>query len=208
MRVSGNSTLTDAQGKAFGAEMRRLRTEAKMTTTEFAKYIGITPAYACQLEKANRKPSPQLAGRIADAFNITVDDMLASDDDRDDRIRDFRIKYGATLKKHRIEKCLPCSAVAGALGIPTAVYKEYEEGACSITERNMELLNRVLGIGEKPKVETVEVKVEIPAEIPTGICDTILAHVKDLQISDDEQKEVWRYFSKVRLYAEERKLFG
>lgn len=197
--------MTDAQSKVFSAEMKRLRKEAGMTTKEFASYVGISQAYVCNIESASRKPSPQLAEKIANAFDKTVDDMFIS---KDDRAREFREKYGATLKSHREEKGLPCSMVAGALGIPPAVYKEYEQGLCSITDRNMEMLDKLLGIGEKPKVVETKVVVEVPAEIPAKICNIILEHVRDLQIDESEQKEVWRYFSRARLDAEERRLFG
>lgn len=197
--------LTDEQRKVFASEMKRLREEANMSTTEFSKYLGVSQSYVSNIECVNRTPSMPLMEKIASAFDTTVDAMLSP---IDERVNEFRRKYGATLKQHREEKGLPCAMIAGALGIPTAVYKEYEQGLCSITDRNMELLDKLLGIGEKPKVVETEVIVEIPAEVPNEICDIILAHVKDLQISDDEQKEVWRYFSKVKLDAEERRLFG
>lgn len=197
--------LTDEQKAVFASEMKRIREEANMSTTEFSKYLGVSQSYVSNIECLNRTPSMPLMEKIAGAFDTTVDAMLAP---TDERVIEFRKKYGATLKQHREARGLPCRVVAGALGVPPQVYKEWEQGLCSITDYQKEMLDKLLAIGEKPKVETVEVKVEVPADIPTGICDTILAHVKDLQISEGEQKEVWRYFSKVKLYAEERKLFG
>lgn len=205
MRISNGSQMTDVQSKVFGTEMKRLRNEANMSTTEFSKYLGVSQSYVSNIECANRKPSLQLAEKIAKAFDTTVEAMLVSNDDR---AKEFREKYGAVLKKHREEKGLPCSVVAGALGIPPHVYKEYEQGLCSITDRNMEMLDRLLGISEKPKVVETKVVVEVPAEIPAEICNIILEHVKDLQIDEDEQKKVWRYFVNANLDAEERRLFG
>ena len=205
MRVSSNSIMTSAQSKIFGAEMKRRRGEVGMSTKEFARYVGISQAYVCNLESANRKPSPQLAEKIAEAFSTTVNEMLVP---ADDRVKEFREKYGATLRKHRMEKGLPCAVIAGALGIPVAVYKEYEQGLCSITDGNMWTLDTLLGIGEKPKAVENEVVVEVPAEIPAEICNIILEHVRDLQVSEDEQRAVWRYFTGLKLDAEERRLFG
>ena len=206
------STFTDEQGRLFGSEARRLRADAGFNLRQFAELIGVTENYYCKIEHGKKCPSPQLADRIANAFDTTAEQMLVAKLPElgvsDDKVWEFRKKYGAALKQHREEKGLPCSVVAGALGIPTAVYKEYEQGLCSITDRQMELLDKLLGIGEKPKVVEKEIIVEVPAEVPTGICDTILTHIKDLQISEDEQKEVWRYFSKIKLDAEERRLFG
>ena len=197
--------FTDEQRKAFASEMKRLREEANMSTSEFSKYLGVSQSYVSNIECVNRTPSMPLMEKIAGAFDKTVEEMIAP---ADERVREFRKKYGATLKQHREEKGLPCSVVAGALGIPTAVYKEFEQGLCSITEHQMELLDKLLGIGEKPKVVETQIVVELPAEVPTEICDIILEHIKDLHTSEDEQKEVWRFFSRIKLDAEERRLFG
>lgn len=197
--------MTSAQSKIFGTETKRRRKEAGMSAKEFARYVGVSQSYLCSLESASKKPSPQLAEKIAEAFSTTINEMLVP---ADDRVKEFREKYGATLRKHRMEKGLPCKVMAGALGIPVAVYKEYEQGLCSITDGNMWTLDKLLGIGEEPKVVEKEVVVEVPAEMPAEICNTILEHVRDLQVSEDEQRAVWRYFTGLKLDAEERKLFG
>ena len=210
MRVSSNSLMTDEESKTFGAELKRLREEAGFTGMAFSELIGASGGHISQIERGVKKPSPELAERIADVFGVTVDGMLGEKEDKpdDDSVREIRIKFGKTLKEHREAKGLPIAVVAGALGIPTSVYKEYEQGLCSITDREMDMLGRLLGIGEKPKVVEKTVTVEVPAEIRLDMCDTILAHIKDLQISEDEQKEVWRYFKELKLNAEERTLFG
>lgn len=202
--------MTDEQGKRFAAEIKRLRKEAGLTQEEFADLVGISQSYTNNLECGRRKPSPQLADKIADAFSTTTAEMLGAKEDKpdDDGVWEIRRKFGATIKSHREAKGLPIAILAGALGIPTSVYKEYEQGLCSITDREMDTLRRLLGIGEKPKVVEKTVTVEVPAEVPVKICDIILAHIKDLQVSEDEQKEVWRYFKELKLNAEERTLFG
>lgn len=205
MRVSSNSTMTSEQCKAFGAEAKNLRKRAGLTAADFADCLGVTKTHIYNIEAGSKKPSPQLVAKIADAFNTTVEAML---NPNDDRAEDFRKKYGRALKEHREAKGLSCSVIAGALGIPLSVYKEFEQGLCSITERHMETLDKLLGIGEKPKVVEKEVVVEVPAEVPASICDTILSHIKDLQIDVDAQKEVWHYFREIKLATEERELFG
>ena len=197
--------LTDEQKAVFASEMKRLRKEANMSSSEFAKYLGVSQSYIGNIERVDRAPSMQLMEKIAGAFDKTVDEMLSP---VDERVDEFRRKYGAKLKQHREARGLPCRVVAGALGVPPQVYKEWEQGLCSVTEYQMEMLDKLLGIGEKPKVETVEVVVEVPANVPSEICDIILEHIKDLQTSEDEQKEVWRFFSRIKLDAEERRLFG
>lgn len=207
MRVSSKSKLTEAEGKIFGEELRRLRKEAGMSAKQFGEYIGVSQTYLSNLENNNRKPSPQLAQRIANAFDLTVDDMLIP---LKDKVAEERRKYGKELSLRRNAKGLSSSVVAGALGIPLAVYKEYELGECSITEREKALLDSLFG--DKPK-EEVEVEAErepatATSDVPLEICDIILGHIKDLQIDTEAQKKVWRYFSTAKLDAEERKLFG
>lgn len=208
MRVSSNSKLTDEQGKVFGAEMKRLRKEAGMTTGEFAFYIGVSQAYVSNLECGSRKPSPQLAERIAEVFDLTIDDMLKP---YDAKVSEERIAFGKKLARARADKGYSVSLVAGALGIPTAVYKEYEQGACSITEREVKVLNKLLGLVEEPaptEAEEVVEAVEETVDVPTEICDIIMEHIADLKVDKDTQKKIWRYFVNMKLDAEERRLFG
>ena len=205
MRVSSNSKMTDAEAKTFGSELKRLREEAGLTGVAFAELIGTSAGHISQLERGTKKPSPELAERIADAFNVTVSDMLISNDTR---ITEMRRKIGAKLRDKRREKGLAINTIAGALGVLPYVYEEYEKGLCSITDREMDILNKLLGINEEPKVETVKEVVEVPAEIPAEIYDIILKHIKDLQVDEATQRVVWRYFNQVRVDAEERRLFG
>ena len=208
MRVSSNSQMTDAQSKVFGAEMRRLRKDAEMSTTEFAKYVGATPTHISNLELASRKPSPQLAERIANAFDMDVADMLTP---HREKIAEERREYGRKITQARVKKGFSVSLMAGALGIPPTVYKEYEQGACSVCERHAETINSLLGIGEEEKETTpIEVKkaVEIEDNTPSEVCDIILEHITDLKVDKDTQKKVWLYFSNLKLDAEARRLFG
>lgn len=205
MRVSSNSKMTDEEAKTFGAELKRLRKEAGFTGKAFSELMGVSLGYISQIERAVKKPSPQFAERIADAFNLTVSDMLISNDTR---IAETRKKIGAKLRDKRREKGLTINTIAGALGVLPYVYEEYEKGLCSITDREMDTLNRLLGINEEPKVEIVKEVVEVPAEIPAEIYDIILKHIKDLQVDEATQRVVWRYFNQVRVDAEERRLFG
>lgn len=205
MRVSSNSAMTDAQNAIFGAELKRLRKQEKLSATAFGELVGVNAGHIYALEAGKRKPSPELAERIADVFNIKVEDMLVT---HDEKVWETRREYGKTIRERRRSKGLTVNVVAGALGVPTAVYKEYEQGLCSITEQQKFALDTILGLNEEPKVIEKEIIVEIPAEIPTVICDVIMEHIKDLQIDAEAQKKIWRYFRKVKLDEEERRLFG
>ena len=205
MRVSSNSAMTDAQNAIFGAELKRLRKQEKLSATAFGELVGVNAGHIYALETGKRKPSPELAERIADVFNIKVEDMLVT---HDEKVWETRREYGKTIRERRRSKGLTVNVVAGALGVTTAVYKEYEQGLCSITEQQKFVLNTILGLNEEPKVIEKEIVVEVPAEIPTVICDVIMEHIKDLQIDAEAQKKIWRYFRKVKLDEEEHRLFG
>ena len=205
MRVSA---MTDAQGKVFGTEMRRFRKEAGMNTVEFANYLGISPAYVSNIEVSNRKPSSALAERIADAFDTTVNEMLKP---LDEKIAEERKAYGRELSLRRSAKGIPSQVIADALGIPLVVYREYELGKCSITDREKCLLDKLLGESEPkepPKDEAAERNTPPADDVPIEICDAILEHIKDLKVDTDMQKKIWHYFSKAKMDAEERRLFG
>ncbi len=202
--------MTDAQKKVFATEMKRLREEANMSTSEFSRYLGVSQSYISNIECVNRTPSMPLMEKIAGAFDLTVDDMLKP---HEEKVAEERVEYGKKLAKARADKGYSVSLVAGALGIPPAVYREYEQGACSITERNIDTLNKLLGIGEAeeaPAPIEVEVKAEAEVEDPISvvICDIVLEHITDLKVDKDTQRKVWRYFSNLKLTAEERRLFG
>lgn len=207
MRTMGTSsaTMTDSEYGVFRKELKRLRRGEDLSGAAFGELVGCKAQHIYNVENGVRKPSPQLAERIADAFNVSVADMLVS---HDDRTRAEREAYGRCLIKHRTDMGLSATVVAGALGIPLAVYKEYEAGLCSITDREIETLNKLLGI-EEPKAKEPEAVEEKPdAEIPAEICDIILEHIKDLKVDADTQKKVWQFFSKAKMDAEERRLFG
>ena len=197
--------MTAEQAAVFRKEMKRLRKEAGFTTKQFSEYIGVSQSYLINIESGNRKPSPQLAERIAEAFGITVNDMYIS---QDERVRAERERYGKELAFHRNRKGFSSKLVAGALGIPVEVYKEYEQGLCSITERNVVTLNALLGIGESIDEPKVEVAEKVEGDVSLEICNIILEHITDLQVDKDTQKKVWRYFTDMKIDADEHRLFG
>ena len=207
MKAMNDFTFTDEQGRVFGSEARRLRKDAGFKLRHFAELIGVSENYLCKIEHGKKSPSLKLAERIADAFDTTVEQML-DPKPSDDRVWEFRRNYGAKLKEHREAKGLPPKVLAGALGVPIQVYREWEQGLCSITDTQMAMLDRLLGIGEKPKVITETKVVKTPAEVPIEICNIILGHIKDLGDDVCEQRRVWRYFTDVLIAAEERELFG
>jgi transcriptional regulator with XRE-family HTH domain len=64
----------------FGEKLRTLRKQRGMTIRELAEALGFTThGYIGDLESGRRKPSLELAVKVADFFNIPLD-QLARDD--------------------------------------------------------------------------------------------------------------------------------
>lgn len=216
MRVSSNSKLTLEEAKVFGTETRRLRKDAGIKVKELAELVGISYTHMSNIENPNKnkKPSPQLAERIASVFDTTVDEMLSPHSEND---YDEWCEYGKNLMRHRAAKGLATAEVARALGIGIEAYRAYEFGKGCPPDRIKERLNSLLDVDkpiekptEQPKAiepaeESVEVKV---SDATTDICDIILAHVKALKVDTNTQKKVWRFFIDMKIDAEERRLFG
>ena len=59
-----------------GAKIRQLRMKAGMTMAELGYKIGVTEAMVSQLERNLRDTNTEKAQRIADALNVTVNDLL------------------------------------------------------------------------------------------------------------------------------------
>lgn len=59
----------------FGAKVRALRAERKMTLREMAEGLGVSPAYLSALEHGRRgTPSPGLIHQICDQFGLIWDE--------------------------------------------------------------------------------------------------------------------------------------
>ena len=60
----------------IGARLRQEREKAGMSLGQLADATGITKAYLLRLEKEPGNPSVQILGRIAEALDITVADLV------------------------------------------------------------------------------------------------------------------------------------
>ena len=59
-----------------GKRIRRLRTAQRITQEELAFRIGTSAAFISNIELAKKKPSLQKLSQIADALDVTVNDLL------------------------------------------------------------------------------------------------------------------------------------
>ncbi len=66
--------------KRFGEKLRLLRERHGMTIRELAESLGFaTHGYVGNLESGRRKPTLELAFKVASLFNVSID-QLANDD--------------------------------------------------------------------------------------------------------------------------------
>ncbi len=57
-------------------KLRKLRLEKGLTLKELASEIGVTLAYISQIEKQQKTPSLPIAFKLADFFNVKVEDLF------------------------------------------------------------------------------------------------------------------------------------
>lgn len=92
------------------------------------------------------------------------------------------------------------------------ILEETEAERSKYSENDAERLMDYLIFRECEKKETIPTEAEkavgIEDNTPSEVCEIILEHIKDLKVDKDTQKKVWLYFSKVKLDAEARRLFG
>lgn len=66
----------DAGPEQFGQRLRRERDKAGLSLAQLADLTGISKPYLVKLENEPSNPSLQLLGRLADALDVTVADLL------------------------------------------------------------------------------------------------------------------------------------
>ena len=208
-------TITDAQYEVFRKEMKRRRKDAGLSAADFGKYMSVSTSHIYNIENGQRKPPMHFVENVAKKFGVDAREMFMSEDDR---IREERIEYGKSLSRRRIAKDIPLASLARAISTEVYIYREIEQGLTSIQDRDKDVLEKILG-SEHQGVDKEDIKadeVPIPPEIssqdnvliPAEIVATIIAHVTELQISKEEQKKIFRFFSELQLKETERKLFG
>lgn len=60
----------------IGENVKRIRTEKKMSQLDLADAIGVTQPMICMIERGTRAPSMQLGKQIADALDVSVDKLF------------------------------------------------------------------------------------------------------------------------------------
>lgn len=58
-----------------GANTKKFREDMNMSQAQLAKAVNVTAAMISQIETGSKIPSIALAGRLADQFNCTLDEL-------------------------------------------------------------------------------------------------------------------------------------
>lgn len=59
----------------FGANVKKVRTKAKLTQAELANAASVTPSMINQIEKGIRNPSVLVGFEIAKALKVSLDEL-------------------------------------------------------------------------------------------------------------------------------------
>ena len=62
---------------AFGRQVRNLRQHKKMSQEELAFKAGLSPAHLGQIERAQKKPTLETIGRLAEALEVPVANLFS-----------------------------------------------------------------------------------------------------------------------------------
>jgi transcriptional regulator with XRE-family HTH domain len=70
---------TDPRPNYFGATLRKTRERAGISLRRIAEATGISPTYLSDVEHGRRMPSREIIGKLAEAMELPVGELLKSD---------------------------------------------------------------------------------------------------------------------------------
>lgn len=65
----------------IGSRLKELRKKKKMTLKEVGDYLSLTGVAVSGYEKGNRKPSAEVIEKLADLYEVSVDDIYGRQSD-------------------------------------------------------------------------------------------------------------------------------
>ena len=191
--------------------------EKALTNADIASVLEVSPTFICSIRNGRQKPSERIIKGVSDLSGIKVADLLEDPDNL--RMKEWAA-YGKRLRKARKNRGMTQVDVANYLGVPKLVYVEMEEGKCSTTEDFKKKLDKlffaeITVYQTKPEYKTpsddekpAQNAAPETAEIPLDIIDVVIKHVKDLKVSEDIQRKIFRSLSEYQLAKREETLFG
>jgi predicted ATPase/DNA-binding XRE family transcriptional regulator len=163
--MSGERRVSDGEGESFGALLRRLRLEARLTQEELAERAGLSVRGISDLERGvNRTARRESARLFADALGLTGEE----------RIRFLAAARGRTATS---------APVIGALPIPPTplIGRERESAAVLdlLAQEHVRLVT-LTGVGGTGKTRlALEVATRVAGRFPDGVRFVDLAPLAD-----------------------------
>lgn len=81
--------------KLVADKIKELRIKAGWTQSKLAQKIKVTPSAIWHIEKYESSISLKLAKKIADAFDVSVEELYGESQSKSGSVRAFYRKYGA-----------------------------------------------------------------------------------------------------------------
>ena len=228
MAVVTTDIRTKAEKANFVSNMIRLQEENNVASKDLAEMIGVSSNYISKIRCGRTDPTDRIAKSLSELFGVKIDALYVSKEEAD---RTAWEKYGRKLKAARRKRGMSVTDVSKYLGCTNLVYEEMEAGKCSTSDSFKEKLSKLffnepvvyhadteIRLMEKAKSPASSQKAEnqpvILSERPSSegisieVADVIVRHVKDLNVSTDIQRKVFRELSAYLLRIQEEKLFG
>lgn len=220
---STRSPLTEVEALAFSKNMRIFQEKEDLTVKELAELLGVSSGYISNIKAGQYKASPRIVEELSKLSKIPESVLLT---DPEDVVWAERKEFGKRCRKARSSLGYTKKQVCDFAGIGTSrILDEIESGQCSTTPEQREKLEKLLfpkmtvvaeatptPEAEKPAETVKEDKSEVVAKteagIPYEVIDVVIKHVKDLNVSEDIQRKVFRSLSEYVTALKEEALFG
>lgn len=122
-----------------GEQIRRLRKANHMSQAELAKKLGVSSRALGNYERGSRKVSPKILNKLAEIFNLSIEQITCRDDDISigSRLRELRKGLGLTLNEaaQAMTERFP-----GETKIIGNTLSKYEKGERKASDRTLKML--------------------------------------------------------------------
>lgn len=104
---------------SYPNRIRELRKLKDLSGVDVAEYLGITPQYLYNLEKGTRSLSTEIASKLAEYFNVSVDYLLGRSVEKSSKTNPLDIPEWASAKDIAdFKKCLKMINLSCLMGYP------------------------------------------------------------------------------------------
>lgn len=134
--VQGFFTEKDSSSVlTLGDKIVMLRQEKKMSQAQLAERAGISTTYLCQIERGNVTPSLDTLKTLAEALNVSPQDLMEPP-----------CHVGCRLKKVRQERGITQAELASKAGVSTGLIGQIESGKVEPSIKTLEKIAAALSL--------------------------------------------------------------